>query len=77
MAYSPSQRWEKGVLVERALSSHSDTDEENLAEAKATRDYKAPVATKYGEAGGKAVQSSEVSNKGVSSEATSGKRKRA
>lgn len=45
MVHSPSKRWENGVLVERAISTVSD-DEAEEVEPKATRPYKAPVPTK-------------------------------
>lgn len=54
MAQRPSQTWENGVLVERATETNrwrvlpdgTEVGETEEAEAKATQDYKAPVATK-------------------------------
>lgn len=54
MAQSPSQTWENGVLVTRnaetnrwrVLPDGTEVGEAEEVEAKATRDYKAPVPTK-------------------------------
>lgn len=54
MATSPSQKWENGVLVERAIETNrwrvmpdgTEIGEKEEVEAKATRPYKKPVATK-------------------------------
>ena len=54
MANRPSQKWEDGRLVERAIETNrwrvlpdgTEVGETEEAEAKATRDYKAPVPTK-------------------------------
>lgn len=54
MATRPSQKWEDGVMVERAIETNrwrvrpdgTEVAETEEVEAKATQDYKAPVATK-------------------------------
>jgi hypothetical protein len=54
MANSPSQKWEDGRLVERAVETNrwrilpdgTEVGETEEVEAKATQDYKAPVPTK-------------------------------
>lgn len=66
MANSPSQRWENGVLVERAIETNrwrvlpdgTEVGEDEEVEPKATKKYKAPVATKrIGEAENKSAKS--------------------
>ena len=46
MVHSPSNKWEDGVLAERAISTNLPGDpEENGDGAKATKPYKAPEPT--------------------------------
>lgn len=74
MATSPSQKWENGVLVERAVETNrwrvlpdgTEVGETEEVEAKATRDYKKPVATKQmtaDKAENKAAKTSKASKK--------------
>lgn len=71
MASSPSQKWEDGRLVERAISTNVPGEPQgDEDDAQATKPYKAPVATKSA-ANRKAVTSAE--NKGVSSRRTAKK----
>jgi hypothetical protein len=66
MATSPSQKWEDGRLVERAIETNrwrilpdgTEVSETEEVEAKATRDYKAPVPTKQ-------MSTEDVENKAV------------
>lgn len=54
MATSPSQKWEDGRLIERAVETNrwrvlpdgTEIGEDEEAEAKATQEYKPPVPTK-------------------------------
>jgi hypothetical protein len=76
MATSPSQKWENGVMVERAIETNrwrvlpdgTEVGEDEEVEATATKPYKAPVPTKM-------VAAAEVEDKAVKASARTTKKK--
>ena len=72
MAYSPSEKWENGVMVSRAAETNrwrvqpdgTEVGEVDEVEPKATRPYKTPVPTKMvGAAENKAVSTASTTTK--------------